>query len=284
MPEGMGAARIAGGSRGEPAPSVRPKTRPATPMRRLRRRGYGKPLNPHRAVIPILLAKASRRTASGSPGMSGYPRQAGRQAGRPSFIGPDGGKRFLAGTAKRGGYFSSVSLLTRFAFARATLRLRRSRVDWDCLRRRLRCREFLPVAKAIEGLPGEVIICADDDAGRPGNPGLTKAREAAIAIGARLAVPDFGPRRTANCTDFNDLARGRGPEAVRECIERAALSKDAEKKAADCVSAVPYDDNDDDERQLCTQKPCGSQNGGARRNCRQRRQRRRHSDSWVAGT
>src|ERR1700730_2223984 len=35
----------------------------------------------------------------------------------------------------------------------------------------------------------------DDDASTPGNPGLRKAREAAKAVGALLAVPDFGRKR-----------------------------------------------------------------------------------------
>ncbi len=43
----------------------------------------------------------------------------------------------------------------------------------------------------------EIIICADNDAKTPGNPGLSKATEAAMAVGARLAIPpDPG--------DFND--------------------------------------------------------------------------------
>lgn len=40
------------------------------------------------------------------------------------------------------------------------------------------------------GLP--LILCADDDYATPGNPGLTKATEAARAVGGMVAVPDFG--------------------------------------------------------------------------------------------
>lgn len=48
-----------------------------------------------------------------------------------------------------------------------------------------------------------------------------KAVNAARAVGVGMAVPDFGPGWTAAMgTDFNDLARVRGPEAVRACIER----------------------------------------------------------------
>lgn len=37
-----------------------------------------------------------------------------------------------------------------------------------------------------------LILCADDDVDKPGNPGLTKATEAARAVSGVVAVPDFG--------------------------------------------------------------------------------------------
>jgi putative DNA primase/helicase len=37
----------------------------------------------------------------------------------------------------------------------------------------------------------DFIICADDDAGTKGNPGITKAKEAATAVDGIVAVPDF---------------------------------------------------------------------------------------------
>jgi len=66
-----------------------------------------------------------------------------------------------------------------------------------------------------------IIVCADDDADTPGNPGMTNAREAARAIGALLAVPAFGVDRSAGATDFNDLHRARGVGAVRDSISAA---------------------------------------------------------------
>src|SRR4029453_2681290 len=66
-----------------------------------------------------------------------------------------------------------------------------------------------------------LIICADDDAGTAENPGLTKGREAALAVDACLAVPDFGANRPEGATDFNDLHRHAGLEAVLTGIERA---------------------------------------------------------------
>jgi phage/plasmid primase-like uncharacterized protein/RecA-family ATPase len=62
----------------------------------------------------------------------------------------------------------------------------------------------------------QLVICADNDIadGRP-NVGLEKAREAAKAIGARIAVPELDG---AKC-DFNDLAETKGLEAVKLAIE-----------------------------------------------------------------
>jgi putative DNA primase/helicase len=66
-----------------------------------------------------------------------------------------------------------------------------------------------------------LIICADDDFTVPGNPGLTKATEAARVVNALLAVPDFGPDRPNGATDFNDLAAICGAEAVRRAVDNA---------------------------------------------------------------
>jgi putative DNA primase/helicase len=66
-----------------------------------------------------------------------------------------------------------------------------------------------------------IVICADDDTATAGNPGMTKATEAARAVGGALAVPDFGPSRPAGATDFNDLVALDGLDAVRRCVDAA---------------------------------------------------------------
>ncbi|MDA1082734.1 MAG: DUF3987 domain-containing protein [Gemmatimonadetes bacterium] len=66
-----------------------------------------------------------------------------------------------------------------------------------------------------------LVVCADDDVHTIGNPGLTKAREAAHTTKGLLAVPDFGDSRPDGATDFNDLHRHAGLVAVRNAIERA---------------------------------------------------------------
>jgi putative DNA primase/helicase len=64
-------------------------------------------------------------------------------------------------------------------------------------------------------------VCADDDTETDGNPGVTKAREAAIAVAALLAVPDFGPDRQAGMTDFNDQHMTSGVATVQASIQNA---------------------------------------------------------------
>lgn len=80
-----------------------------------------------------------------------------------------------------------------------------------------------PVARALHATHPNltVIVCADDDAEAEGNPGLTKASEAAGAAAGRMIVPDFGVDRPEGVTDFNDLASLRGLDAVRVCVENA---------------------------------------------------------------
>ena len=69
----------------------------------------------------------------------------------------------------------------------------------------------------------KIIIAADDDHLTDGNPGLSKARAAAQAVGGLLAVPSFPSDRPDKATDFNDLHQLAGVDAVRGYIEAAAL-------------------------------------------------------------
>jgi putative DNA primase/helicase len=67
----------------------------------------------------------------------------------------------------------------------------------------------------------KIIIAADDDHLTKGNPGITKATEAAQAVGGCVAVPVFPPGRPDKAKDFNDLHELAGLDAVRGCIEAA---------------------------------------------------------------
>jgi putative DNA primase/helicase len=91
-----------------------------------------------------------------------------------------------------------------------------------------------PVGLALhEKYPETMLIfCADDDYRTEGNPGLTKATEAARSVGGLVVVPDFGANRPDGAKDFNDLAKLRGAGAVRDTIE-AALKVGANDTAKD---------------------------------------------------
>ena len=110
------------------------------------------------------------------------------------FVGLDGGKRFLTGGRIQGCYYAlgrlGDTLLLSEGFATAaTLHQATGHAVAACFS----CGNLLAVARALRSkFPHlRLIICADDDARTPGNPGLTKAREAARAVGAWLAVPVF---------------------------------------------------------------------------------------------
>lgn len=87
---------------------------------------------------------------------------------------------------------------------------------------------LLAVAQAMRAKFSDLplIVCADDDQ-TAGNPGLTKATEAARAVGGVVAVPAFGADRREMDTDFNDLAALHGLEAVARVINGAVMGTPA---------------------------------------------------------
>ena len=84
---------------------------------------------------------------------------------------------------------------------------------------------LLQVAQALHSKYPKLrlILAADDDAFTDGNQGITKATEAAQAVGALLAIPRFSGERGDKDNDFNDLHQREGLNAVRQCIEAAAM-------------------------------------------------------------
>jgi putative DNA primase/helicase len=143
------------------------------------------------------------------------------------FISPDGSKKFKTGTRKQGCFHSigtSIGKIyicegyaTGASIHEATCEAVAVAFDAGNLK---------PVAEALhQKCPEvEIIICADDDHATEGNPGLTKATEAAKAVNGKLAVPFFPDSRGPKDTDFNDLARLAGLDVVRKCIEDASLA------------------------------------------------------------
>lgn len=138
-------------------------------------------------------------------------------------IAPNGAKHFLSGGRKYGCYFilgtpapgEVLGIAEGYATA-ATIHEATGyavAVAFDCGNLR-------PVAKALKSAyPAyNLVIFADDDLSE-GNPGQTKAKEAAAAAGCRAVHPGWGDNRPDGATDFNDLAQARGLDAVRLCIE-----------------------------------------------------------------
>lgn len=112
------------------------------------------------------------------------------------FISSDGSKRFLTGGRKAGCYFAMGKPVDRLLLAEglatgATLHQATGlavAVAFDA-------GNLLAVARALRGkFPDlRLVLCADNDAHRVDNPGVTHAREAAKAVGGYLAVPLFKP-------------------------------------------------------------------------------------------
>lgn len=137
------------------------------------------------------------------------------------FICPDGSKRFLKGGGMRGGHYVIGSNITRrevvvcegFATG-ATLHQETGALVYVAFN----AGNLELVARgAMRRHPSApIIIAADNDAWTEGNPGLTKARAAALATGAKLLTPDFsGMDTSTNPTDWNDWY------AIRRAAERA---------------------------------------------------------------
>lgn len=142
------------------------------------------------------------------------------------FIQANGKKTFLSGTPKAGNYHrfgkntERVLICEGFATG-ASLHEATGysvAVAFDC-------GNLLAAAQAIRAkLPDAVLVlCADDDRSNPHNPGMSKARVAALAVGGLLAVPAF-PADDAG-TDFNDMHQHQGSEAVAAAVASAGAPK-----------------------------------------------------------
>lgn len=111
------------------------------------------------------------------------------------FIGADGRKTFLTGGRKRGCYHAigrpvaALCICEGYATGATIYQSTKHAVAvaFDA-------GNLEPVARALRGkFPGlAMVICADNDTETPGNPGLSAATKAARAVGAALAVPQFG--------------------------------------------------------------------------------------------
>ena len=111
------------------------------------------------------------------------------------FIGPDGDKKFLTGGRKRGCYFAIgvpsgvLCICEGYATGASVFEAtgHATAVAFDA-------GNLEPVARALNGkFPHlAIIVCADNDAHTPGNPGVRLAKAAARAVRGRIAIPQFG--------------------------------------------------------------------------------------------
>ncbi len=149
------------------------------------------------------------------------------------FIGPDGDKRFLTGGRVKGCYLAigkpdSVLCIAEGFATGASVHEATGHavaVAFDCGNLEL-------VAKALRRKYPDlrIIVCADNDIGTAGNPGIANATKAALAVGGYLAVPDFGEDRLESATDFNDLHQRRGADAVVAAVTNAKAPESGERR------------------------------------------------------
>lgn len=141
-------------------------------------------------------------------------------------IDPEGGKRFQPGGRVKGCYHSigkpdGVLIVCEGYATGASIH----EATGHAVAVAFNAGNLLAVAEALHQKYPELrlIVAADDDWQTNGNPGITKARKAALAVGGLLAVPMFPVDRPDKATDFNDLHKLAGLGAVNAGID-AALS------------------------------------------------------------
>jgi putative DNA primase/helicase len=185
-----------------------------------------KAAKPVAAIHPYLVRKGIQpHDAREYQGALVVPMRAAGELHSLQFIADDGAKRFLAGGRVAGCYCAigkpgdALVICEGFATG-ASIR----EATGLAVAVAFNAGNLGAVALSLrERFPDlRLIVAADDDAATPGNPGLSKATEAARAVGGLLAVPGFGEDRPAGASDFNDLAKSRGVEAVRACMAVAA--------------------------------------------------------------
>ncbi len=144
------------------------------------------------------------------------------------FIRPDGSKKYLMGGQVTGCYFAigkpDEKILIGEGYSTCASA---HEATGHAVAVAFDAGNLMPVAKALRAKypSAKIVLLADDDHRRLGNPGMTKARQAAMAVDGAVAVPEFGDSRPDDATDFNDLAQLAGADAVRRCIEKALATE-----------------------------------------------------------
>ncbi|MEQ9478759.1 MAG: DUF927 domain-containing protein [Algiphilus sp.] len=172
------------------------------------------------------------------------------------FIQPDGSKRFGSGTAISGHYHAiagsegaaATDNIIAVAEGYATGATVREATGWP-VAVAFNAGNLEPVARALRSRdPGaRIVLCADNDHGTQGNPGVTKATAAAQAVNGLVALPDFAEDDTG--TDWNDWACVHGmaatAKALRACVSGAPASASGEDDCGDPADEHPSGGTED---------------------------------------
>jgi putative DNA primase/helicase len=137
-------------------------------------------------------------------------------------IDPDGIKRFLRGGLVRGCFFAIgqwtdlVVVCEGFATGASI-----HEATGHGVAVAFNAGNLEPVAQALHGAYPmlKIILAADDDVDTPGNPGRSKAKAAALAVGGEIVSPHFPAPRPKRASDFNDLHALAGLSSVRACFD-----------------------------------------------------------------
>ena len=162
-------------------------------------------------------------------------------------------KRYQKGSAPKGAHFAIHSTKARFILAEGiatALAIHVSIAGTDQDATVVTCftaGNLLPVAVALHAKypDASIRVAADNDRVKPGkvNPGVKYAKAAAEAVGGRWCVPDPEDRSS---TDYDDLWRLEGPEAVRRWLD-PDMAADVDTTPPKPKEAPPPDPEDDAE-------------------------------------
>ena len=148
------------------------------------------------------------------------------------FIQPDGVKRFLTGGAIKGHYAGIGKPAGRIYIAEGyatAASIRQATGEAVAVAFNAGNLEQVAINLRARFPDAEIIICADNDNETAGNPGLTKAAQAAAAASATVVAPEAG--------DFNDMALQHGLEAVERIVNKPVLA--APTAMVDYLSPLP---------------------------------------------
>ena len=162
------------------------------------------------------------------------------------FIQPDGAKRFLTGTAKRGAFHligtPEIGAVLAVGEGYATMASVHRATRWTCAVA-FDAGNLLPVAEALsQAYPHcRMVLCGDDDYGLKTNVGRAKATEAAARVNGVALFPVFAATGAERGTDWNDLHRVVGLEAVQRQLEDGAANGAPPAPPSGGEGSYPFD-------------------------------------------